>query len=197
MRLGEGAALEEAIGRIQRVFGVAYYAIARPVERSMEAICREAWEEVAPLRFELCCARETKRQRLSHIARWKSKQPIGRFLLDQLRAAGRASGCSLNDPEITCHVEITPGPLLVYARKIPGPGGLPANTAGRITCLLSGGYDSAVAAYQMMKRGRASELCSLLWHGREAWRIVAARGERPREEARAISISGQALPRAV
>jgi thiamine biosynthesis protein ThiI len=59
----------------------------------------------------------------------------------------------LTDPEITCHVEVTPGPLLVYARKIPGPGGLPANTAGRIACLLSGGYDSAIAAYHMMKRG--------------------------------------------
>ena len=42
---------------------------------------------------------------------------------------------------------------MVYARKIPGAGGLPANTAGRMMCLLSGGYDSAVAAYHMMKRG--------------------------------------------
>ena len=41
----------------------------------------------------------------------------------------------------------------MYARKIPGSGGLPANTAGRLMCLLSGGYDSAVAAYHMMKRG--------------------------------------------
>ncbi len=59
----------------------------------------------------------------------------------------------LKDPELTCRVEITPGPALVYARKIPGAGGLPANTAGRMACLLSGGYDSAVAAYHMMKRG--------------------------------------------
>jgi thiamine biosynthesis protein ThiI len=43
--------------------------------------------------------------------------------------------------------------LLVFARKIPGAGGLPANTAGRMACLLSGGFDSAVAAHKMMKRG--------------------------------------------
>ena len=78
---------------------------------------------------------------------------VGRFLLEKLRAEGRDVRVRLKDPEITCHIEITPGPLLVYARKIAGPGGLPANTAGRITCLLSGGYDSAVAAYHMMKRG--------------------------------------------
>jgi tRNA uracil 4-sulfurtransferase len=78
---------------------------------------------------------------------------VGRYLLEKLRAQGRDVRVRLKDPELTCHIEITPGPLLVYARKIPGAGGLPANTAGRMTCLLSGGYDSAVAAYHMMKRG--------------------------------------------
>ena len=78
---------------------------------------------------------------------------VGRHLLEKLRAEGREIRVQLREPEITCHVEITPGPLLVYARKIPGAGGLPANTAGRMMCLLSGGYDSAVAAYHMMKRG--------------------------------------------
>jgi thiamine biosynthesis protein ThiI len=78
---------------------------------------------------------------------------VGRYLLDQLRAQGRDVRVKLNDPALTCHIEITPGPALVYARKIPGAGGLPANTAGRMMCLLSGGYDSAVAAYRLMKRG--------------------------------------------
>jgi thiamine biosynthesis protein ThiI len=59
----------------------------------------------------------------------------------------------LDNPELTCRIEITPGPMLVYARRIPGPGGLPANTTGRMVCLLSGGFDSAVAAYKMMRRG--------------------------------------------
>ena len=54
---------------------------------------------------------------------------------------------------MVCRIEIPPGPALVYARKIPGAGGLPPNTAGRMMCLLSGGFDSSVAAYKMMKRG--------------------------------------------
>jgi thiamine biosynthesis protein ThiI len=78
---------------------------------------------------------------------------VGKVILEKLRAEGRDVRVQLKDPELTCFVEITPGPALVYARKIPGAGGLPANTAGRMTCLLSGGYDSAVAAYHMMKRG--------------------------------------------
>jgi thiamine biosynthesis protein ThiI len=71
-----------------------------------------------------------------------------------VRAEGRSVRVNLNEPELTCRIEIPPGPsALVYARKIPGAGGMPPNTAGRLACLLSGGFDSAVAAYKMMKRG--------------------------------------------
>jgi len=153
VRLGDGAALGEAIKRIERVFGVANYAVARPVERTMEALCREAWEEVAPLRFATFAVRAKRSDKEFPHATMEIEAAVGRHLLEKLRAEGRDVRVRLKDPEMTCHIEITPGPLLVYAKKLPGPGGLPANTAGRITCLLSGGYDSAVAAYHMMKRG--------------------------------------------
>ena len=103
---------------------------------------------------------------------------MGRSLLDKLRERGRDVRVRLKDPDVTCHIEITPGPLLVYARKIPGVGGLPANTAGRMTCLLSGGYDSAVAAYHMMKRGAHLSFVHFYGTGARAGRIVTARGER-------------------
>jgi tRNA uracil 4-sulfurtransferase len=153
VRLGDGASLEDAIKRIERVFGVANYAVARPVERSMEELCREAWEEIEPLDFATFAVRAKRSDKEFPHSTMEIESAVGRHLLDKLHAAGRGVRVRLKEPEITCHVEITPGPLLVYARKIPGPGGLPANTAGRITCLLSGGYDSAVAAYHMMKRG--------------------------------------------
>ncbi|MGD0964946.1 MAG: tRNA uracil 4-sulfurtransferase ThiI [Candidatus Acidiferrales bacterium] len=153
IRLREGASLAEAMARVDRVLGVAYYAVARPVERSMEAVCRAAWEEIEPLRFSTFAVRVKRSDKTFPHGTMEMEAAIGGFLLGQLNAAGRTARVQLNDPELTCHVEVTPGPLLVYARKIPGPGGLPANTAGRMACLLSGGYDSAVAAYQMMKRG--------------------------------------------
>jgi thiamine biosynthesis protein ThiI len=153
VRLREGASVEEAVARVERVLGVAYYAVARPVGRSMEAVCEAAWEEIEPLRFSNFAVRVKRSDKSFPHGTMEMEAAIGRFLLDRLRAQGRTPKVRLTDPEITCHVEVTPGPLLVYARKIPGPGGLPANTAGRIACLLSGGYDSAIAAYHMMKRG--------------------------------------------
>jgi tRNA uracil 4-sulfurtransferase len=153
IRLGPGAALEEAIERLRHVFGIAYYALAQPVERDLDALFRAAWAEIAPLRFGTFAVRARRSDKSFPHSTMQIESAVGRFLLERLRTEGREVRVQLREPELTCHIEVTPGPLLVYARKIPGLGGLPANTAGRITCLLSGGYDSAVAAYQLMKRG--------------------------------------------
>ena len=110
---------------------------------------------------------------------------------------GRDVRVKLNDPELTCYVEITPGPALVYARRIPGTGGLPANTAGRMMCLLSGGYDSAVAAYHMMKRGAHLSFAHFYGTGaRPGESSVHVASELVRSLV-PVSISREALPRAV
>ncbi|HKQ86979.1 MAG TPA: tRNA uracil 4-sulfurtransferase ThiI [Candidatus Acidoferrales bacterium] len=153
VRLGEGAPVLTAIERIERVFGIAYYAVATPVEREMETLCRAAWDELKPLVFESFAVRARRSDKTFSTSSMEIERTVGRFLQDQLGEQGRSVRVRLKDPDVICHIEVTPGPLLVYAKKIPGSGGLPANTAGRISCLLSGGYDSAVAAYQMMKRG--------------------------------------------
>jgi tRNA uracil 4-sulfurtransferase len=153
VRLGAGASVEAAIERLHRVFGVAYYAIAKPVERDLHALSRAAWDEIEPLKFSTFAVRAKRSDKSFPYRSMDIESMVGRYLLDQLRAQGRDICVDLSQPELICRIEITSGPALVYARKIPGPGGLPANTAGRMMCLLSGGYDSAVAAYQMMKRG--------------------------------------------
>ncbi|HUO34261.1 MAG TPA: tRNA uracil 4-sulfurtransferase ThiI [Candidatus Acidoferrum sp.] len=153
VHLSEAASMDEAVSRIQRVFGVAYYAIARPAERSVEAIVCAAWEELRGLAFDTFAIRAKRSDKSFPQSSMEIEAIVGRVMLERLRAEGRDVRVKLNNPDLACHIEITPGPALIYARKIPGPGGLPANTAGRMTCLLSGGYDSAVAAYHMMKRG--------------------------------------------
>src|SRR5580704_7464798 len=151
--LGEGASLQEAVARVERVLGIAFYALARTVERRMDAICQAAWEEIEPLHFANFAVRAKRSDKSFAQTSMEIESAVGRHLLEKLKASGRVVKVRLKDPEATCYVEITSGPALVYARKIPGAGGLPANTAGRMMCLLSGGYDSAVAAYHMMKRG--------------------------------------------
>ena len=59
----------------------------------------------------------------------------------------------LDHPEQIIYVAVSVDRALVFNRKIPGPGGLPVGTSGKVLCLLSGGFDSVAAAFQLAKRG--------------------------------------------
>jgi thiamine biosynthesis protein ThiI len=59
----------------------------------------------------------------------------------------------LKDPEATVYVEIRDKDCYLYRDVIPGAGGLPLGVEGRLVALFSGGIDSPVAAWMMMKRG--------------------------------------------
>ena len=59
----------------------------------------------------------------------------------------------LEHAELTIDVEILPECAFFGFDKIAGPGGLPVGASGRVVSLISGGFDSPVAAYRMMQRG--------------------------------------------
>src|SRR5205085_7225928 len=56
-------------------------------------------------------------------------------------------------PELAVGVEIGWEDAFVFASTRPGPGGLPVGVSGRVELLLSGGIDSPVAGWLMLKRG--------------------------------------------
>ena len=53
----------------------------------------------------------------------------------------------------TVHVEMLHNHAFYFFGKEPGLGGLPTGASGRVVCLLSGGIDSPVAAWRIMRRG--------------------------------------------
>ena len=59
----------------------------------------------------------------------------------------------LSNPDLELFVEVDSKELLVSTERLRGAGGLPVGSSGRALVLLSGGLDSPVAAYRMMKRG--------------------------------------------
>ena len=59
----------------------------------------------------------------------------------------------LKDPEISIYLDIQPKGFLVYFDEVKAHGGLPVGVSGKVAVMLSGGIDSPVAAWQMMKRG--------------------------------------------
>jgi len=67
-----------------------------------------------------------------------------------VEAGGRVD---LDAPELAVHVEIRRDDAVLFGNPLPGPGGLPLGTEGRALTLISGGFDSAVAAWQLLRRG--------------------------------------------
>lgn len=64
----------------------------------------------------------------------------------------------LKNYDVRIHIDVGTGFAKVYTNMLDGAGGLPVGSLGKILCLLSGGIDSPVAAYEMMKRGAEVEL---------------------------------------
>jgi len=156
IELADDSFVEEAVVRLRQISGIVNFGVARMVprkDRTMDAICRAAWEEAQDTAFSTFAVRAKRSDKSFPSNAMAIEREVGQFLLDHLRGAGRDVRVHLRDPERTFRIEITPGPVLVYANRFPGAGGLPPNTAGRLVCLLSGGFDSAVAAYKLMKRG--------------------------------------------
>jgi thiamine biosynthesis protein ThiI len=85
------------------------------------------------------------------------ERELGRALLAD------AAGVDLEHPELTVYVELYEGRAFFFAERLPGPGGLPLGSSGRAVALVSGGFDSAVAAWQMQRRGLALDyvFCNL------------------------------------
>ena len=77
-----------------------------------------------------------------------------------------AKEVNLSQPEITVNIEIHGNEAYFFTEMIPGPGGLPLGTQERAVALISGGFDSAVAAWQVLKRGVALDYLFLNLAGR-------------------------------
>ncbi len=118
-----------------------------------------------------------------------------------------AAGVDLENPEVTVHLEITRDATFYFTERIPAPGGLPLGVSGRAVALLSGGFDSAVAAWQMLKRGISLDyvFCNLggATHEQGALRVAKvladrwSYGEKPRFHAVDFApIAGDLMERA-
>ncbi len=147
--------LIEALGK---VFGVAYFARAQSVPLDLEAAANTALEMIAPLKINSFRVRTRKSFPTTPISTREWDRTIGGRI-----QARRHLPVDLERPGLTVHIEVIPREAWVYAEKIPGPGGLPVGSVGRVAALLSGGIDSPLAAWRIMKRG--CEVVFIHFHG--------------------------------
>ncbi len=82
-----------------------------------------------------------------------TSEDLERHLGGALLEAADGASVDLSDPQVTVRIELTDDQLLLITRRLPGLGGYPLGTQGEALALISGGYDSPVAAWQLLRRG--------------------------------------------
>jgi thiamine biosynthesis protein ThiI len=134
--------------RIRGVFGVANFSPAYRTARepeAMEAFIDSTLTGKTFESFRISARRSDKNYPMTSV---ELNERLGRYVQDKTRAR-----VDLKNPEVTIHVELLRKEVLVYFEKHDGPGGLPVGVSGHVLSLISGGIDSPVASYFMMKRG--------------------------------------------
>jgi thiamine biosynthesis protein ThiI len=151
IQLGAGASRETAGERVRRTFGIANYSYARRTVLDLDVIARAILDD---LRDRTCSSFRVSVRRADKRFPMTSPQ-VEREVGGRIKEA-RGWTVDLEQAELTIHVELLTNEAFYFFGKERGSGGLPTGTAGRVTCLLSGGIDSPVAAHRMMKRGCAA-----------------------------------------
>ena len=95
-----------------------------------------------------------------------SSVDIERYVGSQLRQQCGAAGIDLKNPQIEVRMEIRDQRLFVIHHQHNGIGGYPLGSLEQTLVLMSGGFDSTVAAYQMMRRGLLTHFCFFNLGGR-------------------------------
>ena len=134
--------------RVSRVFGVASVTLAYRSPSTLEAmkgVLGRLLEGRSFPSFRITARRAFKTYPLTSV---ELNRALGAFVLERV-----PTRVDLEHAAQEIRVEVLPEETFISLDRVEGPGGLPVGVSGTVTALLSGGIDSPVAAWRMMKRG--------------------------------------------
>ncbi|HDD46305.1 MAG TPA: tRNA 4-thiouridine(8) synthase ThiI, partial [Candidatus Aenigmarchaeota archaeon] len=135
---------------LKNVFGITSFSFAEEVETDYESIAKAVRKMAKGIRCGESFAISVNRS-------WKGFKYTSKEMERMLGALIKRK-VDLENPDKVIYVDIRKDNSYVYMEREKGLGGMPISTAGRVISLFSGGFDSAVASFMMMKRGCSIEL---------------------------------------
>jgi thiamine biosynthesis protein ThiI len=146
------AAWADVRDRLRYVFGIANFSCAGQAPHQFDELAAAILRDLEGQRPESFRASARRSDKRFPFTSPQIEREVGGRIKEAL-----GWRVDLKHPALTIHIEVLPDRAFYFFGKEPGAGGLPTGTGGRLACLLSGGIDSPVAAYRMMRRG-----CSVL-----------------------------------
>jgi len=131
-----------------KIFGIRSYSPAIESSLDLDEIYNSIRNLIAEKKF--------KTFRISTQRLWKGyektsmeiNEKIGEFVIRDF-----SKKVDLEKPDLNIGIEILNDRSYIFTEKYQGPGGLPYGIEGKVLMLISGGIDSPVASYLLMKRG--------------------------------------------
>lgn len=133
---------------LKKVFGIAYFAFAQKTEAKIEKIQKNALQILKNEKFKTFRITAHRAGKEFPLTSQEINEKVGAYIVDKLKKKVK-----LENPDLECFIEVVENSAFLYLKKIKGAGGLPTSTGGQALALISGGIDSPVAAFKIMKRG--------------------------------------------
>src|SRR5437762_2719023 len=151
--LDPGTAFDSVQDRLRRVFGIANFSYAGRAAHDPDVLASAILAGLGARPVESFRVRARRADKRLPFTSPQIEREVG----GRIKAA-TGWRVDLERAALTIYIEMMPEDAFYFFGKDRGAGGLPTGTGGRVACLLSGGIDSPVAAYRMMRRG-----CSVLF----------------------------------
>ena len=145
-----GADYKPIIERLQEVSGIQGLSLVhKSLDRDIENIKNMSLELIK---------QETGKTFKVHVKRTDKKYPlisdqITRIVAGHILKSGLGLTVDVHNPDIMLSIEVRDEAVYIFSHTFPGAGGYPLGVGGKAMHMLSGGIDSPVAAYLLMKRG--------------------------------------------
>ncbi len=131
---------------LEKTFGITSFSKVSVCRKSYKSIEKRVLKEAEGLKGSFAIRVNRADKSFGH-----TSQELEKKLGDAVRKREELE-VNLDDPDHIFYLEIR-NKAYAFTEKIPGPGGLPVGVSGKVVCLLSGGIDSPVAVWMMLKRG--------------------------------------------
>ncbi len=134
--------------RLKKVFGISSFSFTVKVDSNIDVIketCLNMMKDIEPTTFKVISKRHDKKFEFI-------SDQVNRFVAGNI-LANTDHKVDVHNPNVKINIEIQEESTFITSNKIEGAGGYPTGINGKVMLLLSGGIDSPVAAYYIMKRG--------------------------------------------
>lgn len=143
----------ETSDRLRRVFGIANFSYASRGSHDFRSLAAAILSDLGDRETDTFRVSATRADKRLPFTSPQVEREVGGLIKQ-----ARGWRVDLEHATLTIRVEMLPEGALYFFDREQGAGGMPTGTGGRVACLLSGGIDSPVAAYRMMRRGCTVDL---------------------------------------